>query len=613
MSNVLDQPVDGIAQLDSDQLQAHHDLLMFRAMVEHSPSNVIQANRDFEVTYMNPASYRTLSKIQHLLPVPVDQIVGICIDKFHIDPQRIRRILEDPRNLPHQAKIKLGPETLELLVNAAFDEEGNYLGPFVTWSVITAQEKHRQMEADSKALARANEVFNQVARVEEVAASMVQEVAQALGACYGSYWRINEAQSELVFDSEGAFCRGKLGSGVMAVRYGKGSGINGQCWANNDVVIVNDLTTLSGCPRLDALRSAKIQAVLCMPLSLQGKVIGVYDFMFDTEYVASEERRQALRTLTGLGNATLDRVFKARQLEKAVANMLASVDAAARKDLTVIPETVGDQELDRLAEGVGNMVGDLRTIISEVVVGSQQFTEGASVISQTAQELAHCSQSQNAAVEEMSAAIEQMAQSIQAIKEKTDEANRLAVDNDRLAKEGGNAVKDSVEAMRKIQRSSEQINEIIQVISVIASQTNLLALNAAIEAARAGEHGRGFAVVADEVRKLAERSSDAAKEISILIQESSKAVNQGAELSEKTGDSLKMIIDGVQATTGKIAEIASATSDQSNNAREVSAAIGRVAEVSERVAASSEEMASGSEELGAQAETLRDAVAGFKV
>jgi methyl-accepting chemotaxis protein len=155
-------------------------------------------------------------------------------------------------------------------------------------------------------------------------------------------------------------------------------------------------------------------------------------------------------------------------------------------------------------------------------------------------------------------------------------------------------------------------DDAIKGIEIYASQTNLLALNAAIEAARAGEHGMGFAVVADEVRKLAERSNQAAGEISKLIQESTQRVQEGVDLSVETGDALRQIVEGVESTAGKIAEIAQSTAEQAANAQEVSRAIQSVAHVTEQNAAGSEEMASSSEELGAQAGTLRDIVVRFR-
>jgi methyl-accepting chemotaxis protein len=213
----------------------------------------------------------------------------------------------------------------------------------------------------------------------------------------------------------------------------------------------------------------------------------------------------------------------------------------------------------------------------------------------------------------MTAAVEQLVGSIESISKAASESRQQAEETSALAQAGGAAVFEAITSMGLIQKSSEQINDIIQVISEIASQTNLLALNAAIEAARAGEHGLGFAVVADEVRKLAERASEAAKEITGLIKESTKRVQEGASLSEKVGQSLTSIVSAVGKTASGIASIAAATGSQSANAAEVKMAIRSVSQTTESNAASAEEMAASAEELGAQAQGLHDLVKRFTV
>jgi methyl-accepting chemotaxis protein len=265
-----------------------------------------------------------------------------------------------------------------------------------------------------------------------------------------------------------------------------------------------------------------------------------------------------------------------------------------------------------LKENINTVVSNLSNAIVQITESAAQFNEGARVIAESSQTLATGAQEQSSAVEEITASIEELGRSVQSVKESALEADKVSRDTSRLAEQGGGAVRKSAEAMEMIRTSSEQIAEIIQVISEIASQTNLLALNAAIEAARAGEHGMGFAVVADEVRKLAERSNQAAGEITSLIKESSGRVQEGAQLSRETEESLKKIIEGVESTASKIGEIASATVQQASNAEEVSSAIQGVARVTEQSAAGSEEMASSSEELGAQATALRDLVSRFK-
>ena len=303
---------------------------------------------------------------------------------------------------------------------------------------------------------------------------------------------------------------------------------------------------------------------------------------------------------------------KAEILRNKVDNLLDVVNAAADGDLTREVTVEGDEAIDELAAGISRMLGDLSDIIGQVTESAAQFNEGSRVIAESSQTLATGAQTQSASVEEVSASIEELAASIDGVKNNALEADGVAKKTNELAERGGLAVQKSIEAMDLIRTSSDQIAEIIQVISEIASQTNLLALNAAIEAARAGEHGMGFAVVADEVRKLAERSNQAAGEITGLIKESSNRVQEGAQLSDETGAALKEIVDGVQATVSKISEIATATVEQASNATQVGQAIQGIAEVTEQAAAGSEEMASSSEELGAQAATLKDLVVRFK-
>ncbi len=372
---------------------------MFQQLVENTNVRLIVADTDLNIVYMNPASERTLRSLERFLPCPVEEMIGKSIDLFHKQPERARGVLGNPDNLPHHAMVSLGTEIIEIKVLAIKDIAGNYVGPMVSWSVVTEQVAAQQREIELHA--------------------------------------------------------------------------------------------------------------------------------------AQDEARELL--------------------EKKVNQLMRVVTAAADGDLTSRIEDCGDDDLGRLAAGMRKMMEDLRHVISQVIEAANQQTDGARTIAESSANLSDGARTQAASVENMTASVDDLTNAIQVISQSTAESRTQAEETTSMAKDGGEAVGEAINAMQLIQKSSNQINDIIQVISEIASQTNLLALNAAIEAARAGEHGLGFAVVADEVRKLAERSSEAAKEITQLIKESTRRVSQGAQRSEKAGQALAAIVKAVDKNAVGIA------------------------------------------------------------
>jgi methyl-accepting chemotaxis protein len=341
-----------------------------------------------------------------------------------------------------------------------------------------------------------------------------------------------------------------------------------------------------------------IQATYNPIMDLNGKPYKIVKFASDiTDQVNLEESVAA----------------KAKTDGAKIKRLLESVERAAAGDLTSKIAVEGDEPLDHLAEGISKMIADLRKVIGDVVISANGLADASTAIAERSNGVANGTQALGATVEQMNASIDGLTNSITVIANNTADADTLAKSTQHEAEAGARAVAKSIEAMDLINRSSEDIGEIVKVISEIANQTNMLAFNAAIEAARAGEHGLGFSVVADEVRKLAERSSQATKEISKLINESVKRVSAGSEISRQASDAFDKIVAGVAKTTAAISDISKATNEQLLTAREVSTAVQYIAEEAEKSAAACDSIARSVEGLNDRAGNLNQTVAGFVV
>ncbi|MBT6596002.1 MAG: PAS domain-containing methyl-accepting chemotaxis protein, partial [Nitrospina sp.] len=411
------------------------------SMMENAPVNVLFADIEtFEITYANPISIKTLKTLEQYLPIRADKLIGQCIDIFHKNPAHQRKILSDPANLPHQTQIQLGPEILDLLVSAIYDENKNYLGPMVTWDVVT--EKLR--------------TETEVAKVNSMMENAPINVLFA-----------DKADFTITYVNPASVKTLKTIEQHLPIRVDEMMGSPIDVFHKNPAHQRKILSDPKNLPH-----TAQIQVG---PEVLDLLVSAIYDK--DQNYLGPMVTWEVI-------TEKLAAEKREKESNENIKSILTNVAA-------------NSQTLAGASEEL--------TATSQQMAGNAEETSAqSSVVSAASDDVSTNIQTVAAGTEEMSASIKEISQSATKATEITNDAVKLAESTNKTVAQLG--------------ESSNEVGQVVKVITSIAEQTNLLALNATIEAARAGEAGKGFAVVANEVKELANQTAKATDEISGKIQ-----------------------------------------------------------------------------------------------
>ncbi|MCL4536000.1 MAG: methyl-accepting chemotaxis protein [Nitrospirae bacterium] len=463
--------------------------------------------------------------------------------------------------------------------------------------------------------------------------SAIQQEKQKIGAARKKYDEAEQALDKLPASDTGKAIRAKIKEAKLAART-----------LNNKVIDLalaqKDAEAISLILKEAGPATEKWQNALDENITFQKE-----NNKKDVEAAERAYSRARILIFSIAGIALILGVMAAVLITRGITHPLGEAVHAANRladnDLTVNIEVNSKDETGQLLAAMKNMVEKLKKIMADVKSTADSVASASNQLSASSEQMSRGVSEQSGRASQIATSSSEMSQTVIDIAKNASNIASATTDATKTAQDGGDIVNKSVEEVKAIADTvsetarmvsslgerSKQIGEIVSVINDIADQTNLLALNAAIEAARAGEQGRGFAVVADEVRKLAERTAKATSEIGDMIKaiqdevekavtsmnEGTERVNVGVELSTQAGNALHDIVKSVNDLQTMVQQIASATEEMSTVSETISGDIETIASVSKETSAGSEQIAQASSDLARLASNLQGIVGQFKV
>lgn len=570
------------------------------------PTPVMTVDRDFTITYMNPAGAGVAGKTP-------EQVIGMkCYDLFKTPHCRTPECRCD--QAMNQGRIATGETIVDpsglnipiMYTGAPIkDADGNIIGALEYVVDITETKK-----ATDDAQEKVNYLNNIPTPVMVVDKDFNVQFMNPAGA---------QAVNRTPEQCEGQKCFSLFNTGhcnTPDCQVGKAMRENAVCI--NDTVAKLPSGELpirySGAPLKDA--DGNIVGALEYVLDIS-KEVEITDGVIELVQAATEGKLDTRaevdkfvgnyqKIIKGV-NDTLDAIVEP------INDVMQVLKNVADNDLTA--KVVGDYkgQFADLKENVNTAVANLHDALTQATLAAEQVGSASAQVASSSQSLAEGAAEQAASLEETSSALEEMASMTKQNADNSGQANTLMNEANKVVGQAKASMGDVTNSMEEISKASEETSKIIKTIDEIAFQTNLLALNAAVEAARAGEAGAGFAVVADEVRNLAMRAAEAAKNTSDLIEGTVKKVNTGSELVQKTNEAFDEVAISAAKVGELVNEIAAASKEQAEGIEQLNKGVVEMDKVVQQNASGSEESAAASEEMSSQAQELNSMLSRFKL